>query len=102
MSDGGGVPERVSKEIMSKIIKTQAELDALKKVEAGEEVIIETDLRLNCILEVFGTVKIQAGLDCSRWQRRFIKAWGNSSVEAWGNSLVRAKSVQGGRRAFLF
>lgn len=40
------------------IIKTQEELDNLKQIEADEEVIIKTALRLNCILDVFGILKI--------------------------------------------
>ena len=86
---------------MKKIIKTQEELDKLQRIEKGEEVIIKVSLRLNCILDVLGILKIQAGLDCNRWEGRYIKArdsssveaWGNSSVEAWGQALVRTTST---------
>ena len=76
---------------MKKIIKTQDELDQLKQIEKGDEVIIEASLRLNCILDVFGVLRVNAALDCNRWQGRYVRAKGNSSVVARENSSVVAR-----------
>ncbi|MCR4287378.1 MAG: hypothetical protein NUW09_05135, partial [Deltaproteobacteria bacterium] len=73
-----------------KVVKTQEELDKLERIDAGEEVVIKSALRLNCVLEVFGSLRIKAVLDCDRWNGRYIIARGNSSVVAWGNSSVEA------------
>jgi len=76
---------------MNKIIEisTQEQLDALKKVSVGEEVIITNDLTLNCRLDVFGVLKIKARLNCS-WNGRYVVAWENASVVARENASVEA------------
>jgi len=72
------------------IIRTQEELDKIKRIEADEEVIIENELTLGCILEVYGKLILQARLHCS-WANKYIEARENSSVEARGNSSVVAR-----------
>ena len=91
---------------MKTTITTQAELDKLLRIEAGDEVILQTRLNLNADLEVFGALSIKIGLECA-WDKRVeargnasVVARGNASVEArenasvvaWGNALVRASS----------
>lgn len=73
-----------------KIIKTQRQLDALKKIEAGEKAIIQASLRLSKIVEVYGQLLIEKQVDSSYGENRFFEAWGNASVEAWGNASVKA------------
>ncbi len=77
------------------IIVTQQQLDELKKIEKDEEVIIEKDLKLNCIVEVWGKLIINAKIDCSWFEDRYFVARGNSapSIEAWGNSAIRSFSA---------
>ncbi len=72
------------------IVKTQSELDAITRIEVDQEVIIKTALQLNCELEVFGCLRLEASLGCS-FSGRYVVARENSSVEAWGNSSVVAR-----------
>ena len=57
-------------------INTQEELDGIKKVKIDEEVIVQKRLKLNCILEVYGKLRAEFGLETS---------W-NSHAELWGSS----------------
>jgi len=77
-----------------KKITTQAQLNKLKRVEVGEEIIIEStkELILNSKIEVFGILKIYSTVKMEKlWQSNYIVARGNSSVEAWENSSVEAR-----------
>ena len=80
------------------IITTQEQLDKITEVRGDEYLIVETELKLNCKLSVFGKALFKAKIDCS-WGLGFfvvargnssVVAWENSSVEAWGNSRVVA------------
>ncbi len=73
-----------------KIIKTQFQLNRLKEVKADEVVIINAELKLNGILNVYGRLEIRKNLDCNRYQNRYVKAYENSTVKASGNSTVYA------------
>ena len=72
-----------------KIIKTQAQLDKLTEIKAGEEVTIGAALRLPGILHVYGKLTISKPLDTSWYEDRFVRAWGSATVEAWGSATVR-------------
>jgi hypothetical protein len=72
------------------IVNTQAELDAIKKVEIGEEVIIKASLRLGIKLEVLGTIIFETSIDTS-WDDRYLIAPTGSQpqIEARGSSQPR-------------
>ena len=72
-----------------KIIKTQAQLDKLTEIKAGEEVTIGAALRLPGILHVYGKLTISKPLDTSWYEDRFVRAWGSATVEASGSATVR-------------
>ena len=70
-------------------ITTQEQLDQLKEIEKDESVVIETELKLNATIAIFGRLLIKAKIECS-WAGRYFVAWGNASVVAWGNASVEA------------
>ena len=72
-------------------IKSQEEFNRIKKVESEEEFIIQCEVRIGFILEVFGKIRFEFKTDCSWLENRFIRARENSSVVAWGNSSVVAR-----------
>ncbi|TAL13911.1 hypothetical protein EPN95_04455 [Patescibacteria group bacterium] len=77
---------------MKKTITTQEELDLLTRIEADDEIIIKTHLKLNARLAVFGRIVIDVGLEC-RWNDGFIVSMdGKSSIESWGNSSPSIES----------
>ncbi|MEK6878674.1 MAG: hypothetical protein AABY22_03650, partial [Nanoarchaeota archaeon] len=72
------------------IIKTQEEFDKIKKIEADEEVIFESNkIKINCILEVFGILRLN-GIIESSWNNRFIRGRESSQIhnEGWGSSQI--------------
>ena len=84
---------------MQIIINTQEEFDKLTEVKKEDEVIVECEVKINSIFQVFGKILFKRKTDCNKWQDRYIvardnssvEAWGNSSVVAWGNSSVEAR-----------
>ena len=77
---------------MDIIINTQEEFDKLKEVKKEDYVIVECEVRLNLILNVFGKILFKKRTDCtSCWGDRKVVARENSSVEARGNSSVEAR-----------
>jgi len=84
------------------IVKTQEELDKITRIEKDEEVIIESQIEsqlvLNCCISVFGKLRIHAQVACSWGGKYFVArenasvvAWGNASVVAWENASVEAR-----------
>ena len=72
------------------VIKTQEEFDKLKRVEVDEEVIFEASkIRINCVLEVFGVLRLCGEIDSSS-ENRYVVAWESSQVhnEARASSQV--------------
>jgi len=73
------------------IVKSQEEFDKIKEVKADEEVIFESSkIRVNCILEVFGILRLKGEINCNFSENRYIRSWGSSQVhnESWGSSQV--------------
>lgn len=84
------------------LIKTQAELNQLTEINVNDIVKIESkeDLKLNCIIKVFGKLIIDAKISCNYWDNRFFLVTGNShaaiknrensqaTIENLGNSQV--------------
>ncbi len=72
-------------------ITTQEQLNNLTKVEAGQEVIIESNsqLEISFNIEVWGILKIYSKVLFKNFSR--VEARENSSVEAWENSSVVAR-----------
>jgi hypothetical protein len=72
----------------TRIIKDQKEFDTIKRVEADEEIIFESEeIEINCRLQVFGILRL-IGKIKSSWNDQYIEAWENSTphIEAWENS----------------
>jgi hypothetical protein len=78
---------------MQQIIKTQEEFDKLNnRVEKEQDIVVECEVRLNSILEVFGKILFKRRTDCSSFYgNRYIRAYGDSSVVARDNSSVEAR-----------
>ena len=71
-------------------ITSQAEFDKVQTIKADEEVVFDSSkIRINCILQVFGILRLKGEIDSS-WNGRFIVAWESSQVHnvAWGSSQV--------------
>jgi hypothetical protein len=82
------------------IIKTQEEFDKIKKIEVDEEVIFEADkIRINCVLEVFGILRLKGEIDSSRIENRYIVSRESSQnhIDSRGSSqnhIVSRESSQ--------
>ena len=49
------------------IIKNQKQFDEIKKVKEDEEVIFKSNkIRINCILEVFGILRLEGEINCNK------------------------------------
>jgi len=87
-------------------VTTQAELDAIHRIEVDECVAIETAMRLNAKIEVLGTLTLKASLECDgalglvlvapEKSSPRIEAWGSSSprIEAMGSSSPRIEAME--------
>ena len=57
------------------IIKSQKEFDKIKRVDVDEYVIFEANKsRINCILEVYGKLKLVGEIDSNRYENRYISS----------------------------
>jgi hypothetical protein len=85
-------------------VTTQAQLDAITRIEVDECVTVETSLRLNTKIEVLGTIILKADLECNWYAGIFlvvpeksaprIEARGSSAprIVAWGSSAPRIEA----------
>ena len=73
------------------IIKTQKQLDKLKRVEKDERVYIQAELKLNCKLEVFGFLRVDTKLDCSWMEGRYAELRENASAVLRGNASAELR-----------
>ena len=71
------------------IINTQEEFDKIKIIKVDEKIIFESmKIKINCILEVFGILKLKGEIDSS-WDNRYI-----ISRESSQNHIISRESSQ--------
>jgi len=82
---------------MAKIlISNQEEFDRIKIIQYDDEVIFESNsILVNCVLEVYGILRLKGNNYCDRSNNRYILLKGNGQVhsESWSSSQVHIVSM---------